>query len=107
MLAAPLVLEYVPDYQKNAVTWFVVLGIAAACVLLPVVGFGVAAGEAGAAVASVVAACQYARMAHGEPCTSLEFRMRAAVFAFVKLVQARVVIQYKSSVGNIVAIHSA
>ncbi len=47
MLAAPLVLEYVADYQANTVTFVVLLGIAAACVLLPVVGFGVAAGEAG------------------------------------------------------------
>lgn len=48
VLAAPVVLEYVTDYQKTAVFILMFLGIAAASVILPPVGYALAAGEAAA-----------------------------------------------------------
>lgn len=54
VLAAPVVLEYAYDWQKTATTFVMVLGVAAVCVAVPVVGFAVAVSEASAGAALLV-----------------------------------------------------
>ena len=66
VLAAPAVLEYVTDYQKDAVTFVVVLGIAAVCVAVPALALGAAGAEAGAGLAGVASLIHTATLAHSQ-----------------------------------------
>jgi hypothetical protein len=66
VLAAPVVLEYVTDYQKTAVTVLICLGIVAASVILPPVGYGLALGEAGAIVGITVSLAKGVQMTYGK-----------------------------------------
>lgn len=67
MLAAPLELEFKTDYQKHAVNFLMILGIAAACVIVPGVGLGLLAmGKATAVVGGLVTVAQTAKITYGE-----------------------------------------
>lgn len=66
MLAAPVVLEYVMDYQKSAVTILICLGIVAASVIMPPVGYGLALGEAGAIVGITASLAKGVQLTYGK-----------------------------------------
>lgn len=66
MLAAPVVLEYVTDYQTTAVGILILLGCAAASVVLPPVGYALAAGEAAALFGGVAAFATSIKVTYGK-----------------------------------------
>lgn len=66
VLAAPVVLEYVTDYQKAAVRVLIVLGCVAATVLLPPAGVALSMGEAAVLVGGVAAATTSIRATYGK-----------------------------------------
>lgn len=55
VLAAPVVLEYVTDYQKAAVGFLIILGCVAATVLVPPIGVALSMGEVAVLVGGAVA----------------------------------------------------